>query len=490
MASCSSADGDIGRGFEIAPDAIGTVSVELMRYYERGPGRPILEEIRQRVVGVPGVKIEVRVEEGGPPLDKDVVIQLSAPNYDELVDAAAVTRQFLETSRLSDDEGEIVLGEDGAPVPVFIDIEDARPLPGIDWRLEVDREQAGRFGANISSVGATIQLVTNGVLASTYRPDDAEDEVDIRVRFPEPSRDLSELDELRVQTAMGPVPISNFVTRVPQPKVDRINRRDGLRIIDVKGNANDQQQVPQNVAVEVAREWLESGVLGENVTWRLRGAAEESGDAGAFFQGAMMASLFLMAVILLTQFNSFYHTFLTLSAVVLSVVGVLFGLKLSGHYMSIIMTGTGIVALAGIVVNNNIVLIDTYQQVRASGLGLVDAVLRTVAQRLRPVLLTTITTICGLLPMVFQLNVNFGTGQLGIGSETSEMWLLISSAIVYGLSFATLLTLVLTPVMIAAPTILWERARGRVRTLGAAVMDRYREFDRRLSPNRDATPAE
>ena len=129
------------------------------------------------------------------------------------------------------------------------------------------------------------------------------------------------------------------------------------------------------------------------------------------------------------------------------------------------MTGTGIVALAGIVVNNNIVLIDTYQYLRRKGLPVEDAVVRTAAQRIRPVLLTTATTILGLLPMVYEINVNFAAGTITRGSTTSDWWVLLSSAVVYGLAFSTLLTLILTPVMLAAPTVLRKRAPAAASTV-------------------------
>jgi multidrug efflux pump len=199
------------------------------------------------------------------------------------------------------------------------------------------------------------------------------------------------------------------------------------------------------------------------VAFRFRGADEEQKESGEFLFKAMLGALFLMFIILVTQFNSFYHTVLTLSTVVMSVVGVLIGMMVTGQSFSVIMTGTGIVALAGIVVNNSIVLIDTYHRLRDSGMEVIDAVLRTSAQRLRPVLLTTITTICGLLPMALQINFDFFTRSISFGGVTSVWWVQLSTAIIFGLTFATLLTLVLTPVLIAAPTVYrewWSTWRG------------------------------
>ena len=179
---------------------------------------------------------------------------------------------------------------------------------------------------------------------------------------------------------------------------------------------------------------------------------------------AVAASIFIMFMILVTQFNSFYYTAITLSTVVMSVIGVLIGMLVTGQSFSVIMTGTGIVALAGIVVNNSIVLIDTFQHLRSRGLEVVDAVLRACAQRLRPVLLTTITTIFGLLPMMYQLNVDWFAPAISLGSVTSTWWVQLSTAIIFGLGFSTVLTLILTPVWIAAPALYkarWHRLRER-----------------------------
>jgi multidrug efflux pump len=238
--------------------------------------------------------------------------------------------------------------------------------------------------------------------------------------------------------------------------------------------------------------WLESGALAEaagpGVSYRLRGAAEERNQSSAFFVQAMVAAMFMIGVILLLQFNNFYHAVLTLTAVVMSVFGVLLGVALSGQYISVIMTGIGIVALAGIVVNNNIVLIDTYHTLRNMGLDVRDAVVRTAAQRLRPVLLTTVTTIIGLMPMMFEIDIDWKRGVLGIGNETSDWWVLLSSAIVYGLAFATLLTLIITPVLLAAPSVLAERlrqARGKVVLRRRIGRRREKDKGRQSPPEED-----
>ncbi len=415
-------------------DTAATLFVDFLPYGERPNGHTIMAQIAQRVRDVPGVITEVRDLQGGPPVGKDVQVQLSSTNPSALRKAARLVRAHLDA------------------MPELKDVEDTLPLPGIEWQLHVDREQAGRFKADITRIGAAVQLITNGVLVGRYRPDDSDDEVDIRLRFTPDARNISQLDRLRINTVQGSVPISNFVTRKASPRVDKISRRDGRRVLEVRANA--RKGYAANLLIAKIKAWLPDAGLPRNVTVTFRGADEKTAEAAGFFADAMGAALFMMAVILLMQFNSFWHVFLTLQAVVLSLTGVLIGIQLHAplDYISVLMVGTGVVALAGIVVNNNIVLIDTYHHMRDLGYAPDEAVVRTAAQRLRPVMLTTVTTILGMLPMVFMVNANFLKGQITIGGPSAEWWVPLAATVVWGLSFATLLTLILTPVLLGAPS--------------------------------------
>ncbi len=247
------------------------------------------------------------------------------------------------------------------------------------------------------------------------------------------------------------MPVRNFLTRIPKPVVSAINRKDGQIIMKLQSQVLDG--VSADGKVQEISQWIDEQSWEEGVTLRFGGADEEQADAQAFLSGAMLASLFIMFIILLTQFNSFYQTIITLSTVVMSVFGVLLGIWLTGQTFSIIMTGTGVIALAGIVVNNSIVLIDTYNHMLLAGGDKIDAALRAAAQRLRPVLLTTSTTIAGLLPMALQININFAERQINFGGITSVWWVQLSTAIIFGLAFSTILTLILTPTLLAMPTV-------------------------------------
>jgi len=467
--------GDAIGGVQDKPaDVIGEINIELEDYCCRRKAIDIFDEIRNRTADMAGISVEIRKVEGGPPTGKDLRLEIKSTDYDQLVTAVAQVRNQVET--MSD----------------LIEIEDGRPLPGIEWQLDIDREEAGRFNAGIGSVGAMVQLVTNGVMIGTYRPDDSEDEIDIRVRLPENQRSFDELDKLKLRTTNGQVPISNFVTREAVPKVSTITRRDGLYAMDIKANIAPNSGVLPDAKVSELGLWLDEQSWPDTVQMRFRGADEEQQEAMAFLGNAALASLFLMFIILVTQYNSFYQTAITLMTVILAVVGVLIGLMVTGQRFSIIMTGTGVVALAGIVVNNAIVLIDTYNRLRQEGAPPKEAVLKTSAQRLRPILLTTITTIAGLIPMATQVNFDFFNRVVAVGGITSIWWVQLSTAIIAGLAFSTLLTLLLVPVLLSMPTNfaeLYHRLRDRYR--GTPETDMRETADIRPFPMRDEiTPQE
>jgi multidrug efflux pump len=426
-------------------DTIGRIQVEMQPYERLKPqgltGLHISEVIRSRVSDIPGLQVEVRLPQNGPPTGKAIQVQLQSH------DPVALDRAA--------DMVDAKLGSD----PQLIELEDTRTSPGIEWNLQVDRAAAGRYGVDVLSVGQAIQFLTGGVLAGRYRPDDVQDELDIRVRFPADARNTSAFEKLKITTPSGPVPASYFIKRVPAQQVTQIQRREGQRLVIVQ--ANTAKGVAANQKIDKLRPWLAKNLTDPEVRWKFIGADEESQKAAQFFGLAMAVSLFLMAVILLWQFNSFYGVVVTLSAVALSTVGVLLGVQINiAHtfdYVSVIMLGTGIVALAGVVVGHNIVLVDTFYQLRRQGHPADEAATRAAAQRFRPVMLTTLVTVVGLLPLMFQIHPDFASGVVESHAPGSDIWVHLSGAVVWGLSFSTLLTLVLTPVLLAAPKVMSAR---------------------------------
>lgn len=473
-------------GAAIPADTIGQVQLETIPWEDRAgiaelDGDVVLDELQEELAKLPGIETEILAQNRGPASGKPVHLRLKGDDWDDLLLATSTARAHFDQT------------------PGLITIEDSLPLPGIDWQIDVDVEKAGRFGADVATVGAMVQMVTRGILLDTMRVPSSDEEIEIRVRLPAEDRVLSTLDSLRVRTNQGLVPLSNFITRTPVAKLAQIDRIDQTRYFDVKADvganlfklvdgetqaivervndeatgmdrynvislevaasftdlaalvdAGDVNEVPvnPNERIAVLTEWLETNPLPASIAWEWTGDQEDQEESGAFLQVAFAGALGLMFIILLAQFNSIYNSILVLMAVVMSTAGSLVGMLVMGQPFSIIMTGTGIVALAGIVVNNNIILIDTYQEY-SKYMPRTEAITRTAEARIRPVLLTTITTMAGLAPMMFGLSLDFMNGGYSIDSPTALWWKQLATAVVFGLGIATMLTLVFTPSMLA-----------------------------------------
>ena len=490
-------------------DTIGQVQLELDPWGMREPGSVILDRLGRELASIPGIQTEILEQAQGPASGKPVTLRLSGNNWDELLQATRTARAYY------DDLDGLTLQED------------TLPLPGIDWQIDVDVEAAGRFGADVATVGAMVQLVTRGILLDTMRVPTSDEEIEIRVRFPEEARVLSTLDSLRVRTRDGLVPLSNFVTYTPSPQLAEIERINQARIFEVKADvtsslvrvddaegttlallrntadptvtgaaditqgetgwqvyasytdatpseierglaSGDLVTVPVTANERIAEitEWIETeNPFPASVSWTWAGDQEEQAESQAFLSQAFGAALGLMFIILLAQFNSVYNAVLVLLAVILSTAGVLIGMLVMDQTFSIIMTGTGIVALAGIVVNNNIVLIDTYQEY-ARYMPRIEAITRTAEARIRPVLLTTITTMAGLAPMMFGISLDFANGGYSIDNPTALWWKQLATAVVFGLGIATVLTLVFTPALLAVRVWFWTILGWLARALG------------------------
>jgi len=485
-------------------DTIGQIQLELVPWEDRGAyarengldiaslgGNAVMETLQSKLDQIPGIKTQTLSLAMGPGATKPIHLRLKGDDFDLLRQTTADIRSQVEAL-----DGVIL-------------VEDTLPLPGIDWQLTVDVAKAGRFGADVASVGSMVQLVTRGVMLDTMRVDSSEEEIEIRVRLPEKDRVLSTLDSLKVRTPSGMVPLSNFVTREPVPQLAQISRVDQTRYFDIQAGAAtglvkltdvetgatrilpeseleadpDLQAaiergemtrtiVNANERIEAITEWLDTpGALPAGISYSWQGDFADQAESIAFLQVAFAGALGLMFIILLAQFNSFYNSVLVLLAVILSTAGVLVGMIVMDQTFSIIMTGTGIVALAGIVVNNNIVLIDTYQEYRQY-MPRTEAITRTAEDRIRPVLLTTITTMAGLAPMMFGLSLDFINGGYSIDSPTALWWKQLATAVVFGLGIATFLTLIFTPSMLAVRVWVTTYARWIAQLLAKASMGR------------------
>jgi multidrug efflux pump len=429
---------------EMAEDVIGIVQFELKNWRTRPPASEVLKEVRTRTANIPGVILEVRKQKAGPSAGKPLEILVTSRDPKEMSGVVERIRSQMDQ------------------IGGFVDAVDSRPLPGIEWRVRVDRERAARHGADVSVVGQVVSMLTNGVFVAEYRPDDADEEVEIRLRMPLEKRNLEQLNRLRVATTKGQVPIGNFVRFEPSQKTSQLKRTDGRRVLEIKADVSDGLLVDEQVRK------LKAAVANMNidpsVNVRFKGQDADQREASNFLIMAFFIAIFSMVAILVTQFNSFYQTALVLSAIVFSTAGVMIGLLATNQPFGIVMCGIGIIALAGIVVNNNIVLIDTYNDLRSRGMPAEEAVLRTAAQRVRPVLLTSITTVLGLLPMVFAISIDIIGQDVSIGAPSTQWWTQLSSSIAGGLAFATVLTLLLTPCLLILGdniSVWWHGRAGR-----------------------------
>ena len=421
-----------------------TIGVMMLEFVDWTPARPgtsvIMEQTVNSANNVPGIVVESKEAQSGPTTGIDIQLQFFSDDLVALRAAVGlVVNKMQADSRIKD-------------------VSDNRPLDGLEWRIDVDREAATRFGTDVATVGSSIRMITNGLKIGSYRPDDADDEVDIRARYPFNGRDLDQIDELTITVRGQQVPISNFIERSAQNKQGDLFRTDGKLTFNIEANlalGETVSVVVEDLGVDL-KALYDSGELPANVAFRFVGDQQEQQDTMTFLGNAFLIALFAMFIILVTQFNSLLQATLILSAIITSTLAVFASIMVSGGTFGIVMSGVGIIALAGIVVNNNIVLIDTYNVIRKQGLAPVEAAMVTCAQRIRPILLTTITTILGLIPMVMQLTIDMVNRDVSVGAPSSQWWTQLSSAIAGGLTFATLLTLLLTPCLL----ILIERLRG------------------------------
>ena len=410
-------------------DAVGTIRTVFDDWQQREKANLVIADMRARLAQLAGADINILKQQQGPGSAKPIKIEIIGLSLDEL---GAATSDLI--SRMNSLGG-------------FVDITDSRPLPGTEWSLVTDRDAASRHGVSITRLGTMIKMLTRGVRISEYRPDDSEDELDVVMRFMGDQRNLDRLRELRVPATDGTfVPLSVFAKLEPRVKGGSIERLDGQRYMYIESSLN--LGVLADERIDVLRQSLIDKPLAGAVEVKFAGDSEDIDETRSFLMSAFALSLVLMLIVLMVQFNSGWQAFVTMSAIVLSTGGVCLGLWITGRPFGIVMSGLGVIALAGIVVNNNIVLIDTYNEYRHRGYRAAEAAFRAGLVRFRPVVLTAVTTILGLLPMVFEMTILLVDRQVLVGAPSSQWWTQLSSTIAGGLTFATVLTLLATPAML------------------------------------------
>ncbi len=405
-------------------DQIGTIQIEFDDWRARDPAAKIIQSLRRDLELIPGLRVSIAAQEGGPAGGKPIAL--------EVVGEDAVERSKALEALVSELER----------IGGITDISDTRALPGIDYEIRVDRNEASRYGADLALIGQAVRLLTTGVTVSSYRPSNGTDTVDIRVRFPQEMRTLDRVANLRIPTNQGMVPISTFVQMTPVSKTGSVLRINSTTVDELE--ADVAPDTLPSVKISALSEFIDRTDFG-SVEVRMKGEAEDQAEAMQFLMLAFLSAIVLMLMILVAQFNSIGQALLVLSAIIFSVAGVFLGLMITGRPFGVVMGGIGIIALAGIVVNNNIVLIDAYNEKRQGGILPKAAALAAGLERLRPVLLTTATTVLGLVPMALAMSIDIPGREITFGAPSTLWWVDLSAAIVGGLSFATILTLLVTP---------------------------------------------
>ena len=409
-------------------DIIGSIKIELINWKNRPKANQILNDLKMQTKNFPGIYIEFIEKKDGPPKDRDVEIKIVNAKLKNLNSDSQNLLNFLKTNSW------------------IKNIDSDINNPGIEWELIIDREQADKHGVDIQTVGDAIQMLTHGLKVTEFMPEDSDEEIDIVVKYDKPFRTLDELDQILIEGRNGAVSLSLFVKRIPKKKVGKITRYSNINSKTIKFDV--KEGFISNNKVKEIKSWLFNNKDSFESKIIFIGQEQDQREAKEFLIKAFFISVFLITIILIATFNSFYYCLIILTAIIFSTIGVMIGLILTNKPFGIVMSGIGVIALAGIVVNNNIVLLDTYKSLRKRGESVRDAIIRTGAQRLRPVLLTTLTTFFGLIPMAIGLNINFIDTEVNFGSPSSQWWIQLSNAMVFGVMFSFILTLIITPCLI------------------------------------------
>ncbi len=410
-------------------EVIGTIQIDLLDWREREAASVIIERIRLESAVIPGIGLNVQEQQGGPSSSKPIKIEVSARDRSILPEAVS---QLQELMKAADD---------------FTNISSNVATPKPQIQIDVDREKAAQYGVNVAELGSLARLLTDGVLVGTYLPEGAPEQVDIRIRYPWSERSMTDLANLRVPTIKGLLPIENFVqlsASLSPTIITRVNSRNVQTI-----ESGLVAGVTATEATQRLKQQIAQADFAPEIDFNFTGELDDQDETMTFLVLAFVLAVFLMLFILLLQLNSFFQSALVLSAIIFSLAGVFLGLLIRQEPFSVVMSGIGVMALAGVVVNNNIVLIDAYNEYIADGLSPLDAAMKAAVQRLSPVLLTATTTIIGLLPMVLGLTVDFFQRDVFIGAPSGQYWTQLSTTLVGGLLVATFITLLLTPAMLA-----------------------------------------
>jgi multidrug efflux pump subunit AcrB len=439
--------GDVIFGGGAARAERSRITLNMVDYAARAEPSPVtLARVREQLQGIPGVTFTVTKEQQGPPVGKPVNIEVSGADFERIVNIASTLRARLE-------QGASTAGPNGrAPLEGLVDITDNLNIGRPEFRVEIDRERAAAFGLSTHQVATTVRAAVSGIEASKFRT--GEREYDITVRLREGDRaSLESLASLTIPHEGSQIPLVAVASIEPASGLGGITRQNQQRVVTVSGEA--AEGVNGNELLGRVRTHLADyeAALPAGYTLKYTGESEMQDESFNFLFTALLLGIALISIILIWKFNGIKNPLIIMIATGLSLIGVTLGLIITRTPFGL-FTFVGVISLAGIVVNNSIVLVDYIEQLRHRyGLDKREAVIQGGATRLRPVILTAMTTIIGLIPLTFGINIDF-VGLITnldpafqFGSENTQFWGPMGTAIISGLTFATFLTLVIVPVM-------------------------------------------
>ncbi len=413
-------------------DEIGThyslVKLDYLDIQERSrPSSETTNEIRDRLQQViRGAEVRAEPEKMGPPTGSAINMEISGKDLRQLGKIVAEYKRAIKN------------------IPGLVDLKDNYISAKPEIRVDVDKEKSAIMGLDAFTIAQAVKTAINGFKVGVYR--EGKDEYDIVARLPKENRDS--LDDIKRITVSGPkgepIPITSLSTVSMGGGLGGINRIDQRRVVTISADVSERLAEEVIKDIETAISTIE---LPRGYSYQFTGEQEEQRKASEFLTRAFVGALFLIFIVLVTQFNSITTPFIILTAVILSLGGVMVGLLITGTAFGVIMTGVGVLSLAGVVVNNAIVLIDYYEQLKRKGMSAREALIEAGLTRFRPVLLTAVTTVLGLIPMATGISFDFINMRLDMGSETSQWWGPMAVAVIFGLAIATVLTLVVVPTL-------------------------------------------
>ena len=416
---------DTGAG-EAGPPEKARISIDMVdRDFRVESTYATMESLRVAVANVSGAKVIVQKMEEGPPTGKPINIEIKGKDFQELGRIAEDIRRKVETV--------------SGVVNLQNDFDEGRP----EIMVTVNREKAAMMGVNTAMIGSNVRTAMNGSETSTFR--DGEDEYDITVRLDKAHRQsVEDIADLQLLDEGDLVPLSSLATVSLTNGIGGISHIDRDRVVTVFADVTGRNA---NEALAEVKELLKDFDMPNGYRLSFTGESKDQEEAEDFLGGAFLTAILSVGLVLVLQFRSVITPIVILFCVLLSLIGVFFGLTVTQMPFGIIMTGVGVISLAGVVVNNAIVLLDYTQQLRAKGIARHDALVQAGMTRLRPVLLTATTTVLGLVPMATGVSFDFRNLELVIGSDSAQWWGSMATAVIFGLFVATALTLMVVPAL-------------------------------------------